>query len=312
MSWSKRILALAVAASCSACAHRPPPPLHTARLVVQRGAAGMRAYVKARVAGRPVLLLLDSGACQSIVPVNLLRGKGLEVGYGGGWYTDANGTLFPTVSVSDVPVQFDGESAGGTMDLLATNALSDPETGIIAPQDLVRPGWALVIDLERGELSYELEEAALKRLGDGQPLRPTKAHSCLAEGLFEKCHRIVSTRINGIPAKMLVDTGAVTTALARNNPALPSMAAVVGNRGRTEGMASKGQHLMVDGVTIEFSEIPFRVPAMVLPASQTCWQGAIGADVLSHCTLVWGWDSLWAACRTSSQAKPPGAGPASP
>ena len=82
----------------------------------------------------------------------------------------------------DVPVQFEGESAG-TLDFLM-NSSGETAEGILAPQDMVRPGWALVIELEREELRYEPEEGALKRLGGGpSPLREVDFHRCLDEGL---------------------------------------------------------------------------------------------------------------------------------
>jgi hypothetical protein len=179
------------------------------------------------------------------------------------------------------------------------NASGAMNVGVLAPQDLVRRGWALVIDLEHEELRYEPEDAALGRVrGEGGPLRELDFGGCLDEGFFERSHRIVGARVNGFAADMLVDTGAERTILARNNPALRSMLARTGDQGTAAGIASVGAGLLVPDVPIVFAETAFVTPVVVLPASQPCGHGVIGADLLRHCTVVWGWSKLWAACRS--------------
>jgi hypothetical protein len=216
---------------------------------------------------------------------------------------DGNGNIALMPVLPDVPVQFEGESSAGTLDFLM-NSSEETAEGILAPQDLVRPGWALVIDLEREELRYEPEEGALKRLGGGRSLlREVDFHRCLTEGFFERAHRVVSTSINGVPAEMLIDTGASRTFLARNNPAIPSMLSVKGHRSTTTAMTSKGLSLLVDDVPVVFSNTSFVLPVYVHPASTECWRGTLGADVLRHCTLVWGWSSLWAACHAPTEGE---------
>jgi hypothetical protein len=102
---------------------------------------------------------------------------------------------------------------------------------------------------------------------------------------------------------MLVDTGASRTVLARNNPALPSMLSVKGRHETTTAMTSKGQGFLVDDVPVVFSGTSFVLPLSVQPASMSCGKGALGADVLRHCTLVWGWSSLWAACHAPTEGE---------
>lgn len=52
-----------------------------------------------------------------------------------------------------------------------------------------------------------------------------------------------------------------------------------GNRGATAGVASIGQSVLVEDVPLVVSETSFVVPVLVQPASSSCWQGALGADV---------------------------------
>ena len=206
--------------------------------------------------------------------------------------------------LTDVPVQFEGEASAGGLDFIVNPSLPATE-GILVPQDLVRSGWVLIIDLGREELRYEREETALKRLGvdASSPLREMDFHRCLSEGIFERAHRVVSASINGVSADMLIDTGSSRTLLARNNPALPSMLKAQGSVGTTRAMTSTGQGLLVDDVPIVVSQTSFLLPVIVQPASHTCWQGLLGADVLRHCILVWGSSSLWASCRAPTAGK---------
>src|SRR5262249_51400177 len=157
-------------------------------------------------------------------------------------------------------------TSSGALDFLMTPSEATDE-GILAPQDIVRPGWALVIDLGNQELRYEQEEAALKRLGGetSSPLREVEFHRCSNESFFERSHRVVTTNINGLSASMVLDTGASRTVLARNNPALRSMLGVEGYRSTSQGITSTGSILMVENVRVVFSQISFVLPVMVNP-----------------------------------------------
>ncbi len=288
-----------------ACAHQPPPPLHSSRLLVERSNGAVRAFVRAKVAGEPMTLLLDTGAARSILPLGFARAHNLarQSRDSDQSFVDANGWVRKMQLATGVPVPFEGEAGAGTLDFLINPAEANTEA-ILAPQDVLRPGWTLVIDLGREEIRYEPEEVALKRLG-GQaspPIREVDFHRCLHEGLFERSlHRFVTATINGVSASMLVDTGASRTVLTRNNPALRSMFAVKGSRSTTQAVTSTGPILIVDDVPIMFSQTSFVLPVMVHPTTPMCGHGALGADLLRQCTLVWGWSSLWSACRAPAE-----------
>jgi hypothetical protein len=292
----RRLILTGALSLAAACAHAPPPPLHIAKLLVEdTGAGGARAYVRATVGGKPTRMLLDTGAFQSVLPATIARERKLRTKKApeGVYMVDANGNRTAMVYVQDVPVQFEGEAAAGLLDFVM-NSSREMGEAILAPHELIQPGRALVIDLGRKELRQEAEEAALQRLRAVSPLQEVTFRTC---GLFNRAHRIVGTTINGVAAEMLIDTGAEHTILARNNPALPSMFAAEGFRGATVGITSTGQALSVDAVPIEFAATRFVLPVLVSPTSGDCHRGALGADVLRHCTLVWGWDNLWVACR---------------
>ena len=284
------------------CVHRPPPPLRSARLTVQRDAGGgFHPYVELKVAGKPIRLLVDTGAYRSVLPAGFARENQLrsQPSAFDDEVIDANGKLARMPLLSNVPVQFEGEESG-TMDFLMSGSSRDFE-GVLTPQDLVRPGGAIVIDLEHEELRSEPEQEALRKLREAAtPVRKLEHHRCRDEGLFEHAHRVVSATINGVAADMLIDTGASQTALTRNNPAIPSMVEMQGARKTIGAMTSKGAGLLVEEVPLEFAGTRFVMPVYVQPVSTLCFKGVIGADVLRSCTLVWGNSDLWAACRARS------------
>ncbi|HET9596007.1 MAG TPA: retropepsin-like aspartic protease [Anaeromyxobacteraceae bacterium] len=293
----RNALPAALAVLLVACAHGPPPARRAASLEVHASPGGIRPFVRATVAGKPMLLLLDTGATRSVLPTALARELGLRI-----WSSDsddqiidANGRTTRLGTVKAVPVQFEGEAVATRMDFLANGERQ--AFPVLAPQDLVAPGWAAVIDLERKELRYEPEAEALARTGrDGSPLRETAFRTCSAEGFFNRFHRIVTAVVGGVPSELVVDTGASRTALTRNNPALPALARMKGSLGATASHASTGQALFVQGVPIEFAGTTFTEQLLVVPTSSPCWEGALGADLLRHCTLVWAWSSLRVAC----------------
>ncbi len=288
-----------------ACAHGPPPPLHSTRLIVREAGGGFLPFVHANVAGEAISLLVDTGATQSILPMAFARAHKLarEMHSGDPYFMDANGHRVQMQLLSGVPVQFEGEASGGNLDFMANSYEADDD-GVLAPQALVERGWALVIDLGREELRYEPEQEALKRLraDSSAALKEVDFHRCLDEGLFERSHRYVPVTINGVAASMLVDTGASTTVVNLNNPVLPSMEGRQATRQEVRAMSSTGANFLVEDVRIAFAETRFVLDVMVSPAQHTCGHGALGADIFRHCALLWGYSSLWVACRAPAVA----------
>jgi hypothetical protein len=302
MTCPRSLLLSLVMASAGACASSPPPFRSTKLLMERTESGGLRPFVQATVAGQPIRLLLDTGATGNVLPAAFARAQRLRTGTSGhdSIVVDVHGNRTTLSSLPNVPVQFEGAAKSIPLDFMM-NVSSGIDEGVLAPQELLRPGWAMTIDLEREELRFDPEEIALGAVSQRGTARvQLEFGRCLDEGLFNRLHRIVTATVNGVPAKMLVDTGATITGLSRNNPALPSLARAVGRRGAAGGMTSTGQALVLEDVPVEFAGIAFVVPAVVFPASSQCWQGALGADLLRHCTIVWGWSDLWVTCRAPS------------
>jgi hypothetical protein len=62
----------------------------------------------------------------------------------------------------------------------------------------------------------------------------------------------------------------------------------------------------VADVPVEVAGSGFVLKVLVHPTSRDCERGALGADLLRHCAIVWGWDDLWLACRPPGGARPAG------
>jgi hypothetical protein len=289
----------AAAVLFAGCAHRPPPSFHSTPLLVQRSEGAVKPYVRATVAGHPLLLVVDTGAGQSFLPAGFVLKHGIPTRSTSAnpLLTDVNGAVLSVPRAPGVSVQFDGETTVETIDFLVNDTDDSESVGILAPQDLIRSSRALVIDFEHGELRYEPEKAALERLaGAAGALREIDYRSCEFDN-----HRVASATINGVPTSLLLDTGASRTTLARNNEAIPSIASLKGKRGTATGMASIGHDLLVGGVLVGFADRSFVVSTLVLPVSARCGRGILGADVLGQCTMVWGARSLWVSCRPGTK-----------
>src|SRR4051812_13325838 len=67
-----------IACALVACAHRPPPTEHFAKLSVHQSAlAGVIPRVHTLIAGHPLTMLVDTGAYQSILPWGFAKKHGL-------------------------------------------------------------------------------------------------------------------------------------------------------------------------------------------------------------------------------------------
>ncbi|HUJ28510.1 MAG TPA: retroviral-like aspartic protease family protein [Myxococcales bacterium] len=273
----------------AACLHRPPPSLHSAELVVQRVDGSVRAFVRATVDGEPLALLVDTGAVRSVLPTAFARRHGLgqaarDVDER---MIDAHSNVRRVQLASRVPMQFDGEPVG-TLDFVVY-ASDDIPYAILAPQDLVRPGFALVIDLGAGRLHYGREEQ--------QPSPAIAFRGCAGEGPLERNHRVIDVTVNGGKAQLLLDTGASRTVIASSHQAAQSMLDVQRRRSTTRSVTSESDAILLHGVQLDVAGAAFVTSVVAEPIPPGCWDGVLGADVLSSCTIVWGWSALWLSCR---------------
>ena len=165
-------LLAALAAMLAACAHGTPP-LRQARLQVAATREGTSPWVEAQVAGQPVRLLVDTGATQSLLPASFATANRLKrrASAAEPMLIDANGRRVKLGVAANVPVTLDGTGQPFELDFLLNPSLATGE-GVLAPQELLRRGWAMTLDLEGGLLRFDPEAEALARLAErGPPVR---------------------------------------------------------------------------------------------------------------------------------------------
>ena len=266
--------------------------------IEDRRDGGAHVMIRATVDGEPVDFVLDTGAFESTVPWSFAHRHGLSMSPDPSRrLIDAHGKAIAFTEARSVPVLFEGETSPARLDFLVADG-----PPLLAPQSLVRRGWALVIDLRGKALRYQREDDALRQLraDPATPVRELDYHRCLLEGLLENGHRVVDTIVNGSEVPMLIDTGADHTVLFRNSPALKTMADKRGRITQVAALNSVGRMLFVEDVPIDFAGAKFVTALLVEPARSLCGQGVVGVDLLRQCTLVWGSNSLWAACRPTA------------
>lgn len=264
------------------------------------------ALVHATLANRDTWLIFDTGATQSMAPLDLVRTTGLRPKKYGSMYGGSSNYQTVLQVIPDVPVRFEGESESRPMDFLWGAYLPDG-LGLIAPQSLVSSGWALSVDMIDGELRYDREDAALRRLREaGLPMQEISFRHCKNEGWGDKAHRLVEIVVNGVSSWVLLDTGATRTAVTTDNPVIASLKGKVAHKSEFQDFTSSTtQSAKVDNIPVTFAGTTMKLQTVLLPESSlrrsgeiSCGQGVLGADFLRHCQLVWGSSSLWASCQS--------------
>jgi hypothetical protein len=120
------------------------------------------------VAGVELPVLLDTGASHSVLPSDFVLKHKLSWDKTSRLMAEGSGLLMVMNKVDSVPVQFEGEPTGGKLDFLMS-WLDRTGWGILSPRSLLRPGWALIIDLEGEELRVEPEQEALQNVNGPPP-----------------------------------------------------------------------------------------------------------------------------------------------
>jgi hypothetical protein len=227
--------------------------------------------VRATVGAVPTWMQIDSGTSTHTVPGFLARRAALpEPPRASSISIDAWGPLDDgPIALREQDEELPGARAG--------------IAGILAPQRL-EPGRAIVLDLHRGEMRTATEREALRALASEPTELTASAERC--EGLY-----VVSAFIEGVHARLIVDTGAGVTALYTRSRAGAALA------GRS--IESRGRAFSVDGAlstrTCEAAKIlvgdvhAVHDVTLVSLAVSTCAEdGVLGIDVLRGCVLVFG------------------------
>lgn len=239
--------------------------------------------VHASIGGVRTKLILDTGASDHVLTMDLARGAGLQLGEDEPGF-DHEGAAVPSVMIGDVSA----ELSGGTVSLRGVPAFEGPPAftdggigGFLAPQSLHPGGW-VVVDLAASELVLLRGDTAQVSgwLTGRQPsielltLERVPAETLVVSGAIEP--------FASVPT--MLNTGSTGTEFAAS--------AVPGLRGRR----SEGTGFGVSGASVDGEEArdqvlriggrALPVPALLIREPMPPPPGMVGMDLLAETVLA--------------------------
>jgi hypothetical protein len=274
----------------------PPLPIGPQRpdhlLKIEHSIRGRRVdlpVVSVQVNGRPAWMVLDTGASTHVLSWRLVQALGLPLSRSGtgkdhlGQDFDA-GLVEGAIIESHGWVLVDHGSVGGTD--LSGQLEKLGIDGLLSPQLLAGRGQSVILDLAAGVLwtaPHAEGEAQFrgKRIG----LTPPWPRTCERPDRAPFRLYVVPAIIEGTAQGLLIDTGATHTNLSLS--ALRGTQLKPAAQGRGGGGARHGSRLRAADIRIGGFEATGDIPLVAGAPNDLChYDGELGLDILSTCTLV--------------------------
>lgn len=177
--------------------------------------------MRGTVAGKPVLMLVDTGANGHVIAGWFARKLALKLEKAGDVGVDHVGKTIEAYRVQKPQIAIDGWGAVAETSVLAAEVPDGIEAlgigAFISPQRLAEEGHAVVLDLRGGTLRAERwEDAATDLLHRGAPLlTATSVRTCEEEGPdpSKGVAFVVPATVGGERVDLLLDSGAERTDL---------------------------------------------------------------------------------------------------
>ncbi|MBN9164635.1 MAG: aspartyl protease family protein [Myxococcales bacterium] len=263
--------------------------------------------VSGTIGGKPVLMLVDTGANSHVVAGWLARKLSLPMRKLGDLGSDHVGKSISTYRIDELEMTIDGWGPLSTTTVLATEVPDAFERlgigAFISPQRLDEEGDAVVVDLAKGELrSAWWDEAHDELSATGTPLvHPDQARACEEnDGPVKALAFVVPATLDSHPVQLLVDTGApysdvFTTSAAGQKLAsrsTPNKEAVYTVAGKISARKLKGVRVTSGAFTLTAD-----VDLIQGAADTSCPRdGVLAMDVLRSCTLLFGRSQAYGRC----------------
>jgi predicted aspartyl protease len=312
--------------TCGACAGSatPPQPLpqpHTRlaaavpapaprpRATIVYEAAGQPSplpLVKGTLGGKPILLLVDTGADSHFIAGHVARKYGIKTKKLREVSTDHVGRTVQTALIEKPALALD---EWGDLGLEAVLTIEMPHFiealgigGVVSPQRLVAEAGAIVLDLAKGELRSASWEKAKNDLTGTVLVDDGQAKACEEnDGPVKNLSFVVPAMIETQRVKLLIDTGAHYSDVFAGSAAGQKLApqSVVTKdgtytaSGRFSARKVKGARVSAGGfaVTTDVNLVPGA-------AEPSCpCDGVLAMDFLRACTLVFGGTHVVARCK---------------
>ncbi len=262
--------------------------------------------VSGTIAGRPAMMLVDTGADSHVVAGWLARKLALPMEKLGDVATDHVGRTFASFRIDHPSIALDG---WGPLAMQTASAIEVPEAferlgigAIISPQRLDEEGDATLLDLAKGELRSAWWDKAVVELQAGSELvHAGDGQTCEDEdGPAKGLWFVVPATIDARSTRLLVDTGApqsdvfATSAPGKelDGRSTASSAPMYAASGRVAMRVLKGAHVMAGSFATAVD-----VDLIEGGPDSTCPRdGALAMDVLRSCTLLLGRTQIRGRC----------------
>jgi hypothetical protein len=171
--------------------------------------------VSGTIAGKPVLMLVDTGTNSHIVAGWVARKLGLPMKKLGDGGADHSGKSISTYRIDKLDMTLDGWGALGSTTVLATEVPPAFEKlgigAFISPQHLDEEGDATLVDLAKGEIRSAWWDSSYAELGGRgtELVRAEQSRVCEEnDGAVRGLAYVVPATVDSHEVQLLVDTGA--------------------------------------------------------------------------------------------------------
>lgn len=288
-------------ASSAPSASPAAPAMRAALRYEAAGNAFPSPLVDGMIGGHPTSLLVDTGATHHVAAAWFARTIAAKLEPVKGGATDHGGRALTLHRLADAGLRVDGWGAVAANPLLVIETGDALRTfgigGVLAPQELAPEGRVVVLDLKRGAM-LDASPAEATRLAE-EAFTAAFGAIQLCKHPGEGTRLLVDASIEGLTARLQIDTGATHSSVLARAPAGQRLAARA--KGKSTAHAASGARTvpMLSGARLRVGAVETRVDLDVIPSitrSECRPEGYLGMDVLRSCVLVMGRDSATARC----------------
>jgi hypothetical protein len=266
--------------------------------------------VSGKIAGRPALMLVDTGANSHVIAGWFARKLGLPLKKLGDVGTDHVGKSIATYRIDKPDIVIDD---WGKLSVSTVLAAEVPDVlqklgigAFISPQRLDEEGDAVVLDLANGEIRAAWWDEASSDLAESGAtlVHPEDARACEEnDGPVKGLAFVVPSTIESHEVRLLVDTGAQHSDVFTSSPAGQKLLGQ--SAGSKEAMYTasgkiSARKLRRARVTTGSFTVTTDVDLIQGGADASCPRdGVLAMDVLRSCTLLFGRARMFGRCVSS-------------
>ncbi|WP_437508930.1 retropepsin-like aspartic protease [Sorangium sp. So ce1099] len=258
--------------------------------------------IDAVVAGQPTVLIVDTGASHHVLARWLADELALPLSTAGDVAVDHAGRPLAVSRLENAVLALSG---WGRVEVPTLLVVPMPDVlqrigigGVVSPQELARPGHAVVLDLREGRMTEaprdEAARALRARFGEAAVVELARCG-----GPNQGSELTARASVEGIPVALKIDSGASQSSLFAVSPAGKRLSRrATGDR---SAYAASGRHTVpvLSGARLRMAGFDAAADIDLLPGDRraTCpSDGFAGMDVLRTCVLVLAEDGGVAAC----------------